>query len=102
MTPDEFRRIALSQPGAVEKSHLGTGDFRAGKIFATLGYPDAGHGMVKLTRDQQEMLTAAEPDVFRLANGAWGLQGSTLVTLAVADEATLISAMAMARGNLKP
>jgi hypothetical protein len=103
MTPADFRRIALSHAGAVEAGHMGKPDFRIGKrIFATLGYPDAGHGMVKLTRDQQEMLVAAEPDVFRPAKGAWGLQGSTLVRLERIDEATLVSALGMARANIEP
>ena len=49
MTADEFRRLALSLPEAVESSHMDHPDFRvAGKIFATLG-PDETWGMVKLT-----------------------------------------------------
>lgn len=101
MTPDDFRRVALSMAGVAEAGHMGKPDFRLGKrIFATLGYPDAGHGMVKLTPEQQEMLTAAEPEVFRPANGAWGRGGSTLVRLERVDEATLLSAMTMAWGNI--
>lgn len=63
-------------------------DFRVGgKIFATLGYPDAAHGMVTLLPEQQELALAAEPAAFRTAAGAWGRGGSTLVTLAdVSDE----------------
>lgn len=50
MTADQFRRTALSFAGAVEQSHQGHPDFRAGrKIFATLGYPDDSWGMVKLS-----------------------------------------------------
>ena len=46
MTPDDFRRIALSQPGAAEGAHMGHADFRVGgRIFATLGSPDASYGM---------------------------------------------------------
>ncbi|TCS05967.1 hypothetical protein EV278_12642 [Caulobacter sp. BK020] len=93
MTPDDFRRLALALPGAVESSHMGTADFRVGRIFATLGYPDAAFGMVSLTRDQQEMVTGAEPRVFRLVPGAWGLKGATLVVLAEADELTLSGAL---------
>jgi hypothetical protein len=41
MTPDDFRKIALSFPQAIESSYLSHPDFRVrGKIFATLGYPD--------------------------------------------------------------
>jgi len=42
MTAAEFRRIALRLPEAIEASHGGHPDFRVGgKIFATLGYPNA-------------------------------------------------------------
>jgi hypothetical protein len=52
---DTFRRIALGFPDTEERSHMNHPDFRvAGKIFATLGYPDASRGMVKLTPEQQE------------------------------------------------
>ena len=50
MTIDEFRKIALEIPTAVEQSHMNHPDFRvAGKIFASLGAPDENWGMVKLT-----------------------------------------------------
>jgi hypothetical protein len=101
MTPDDFRRIALSQPGAAEGAHMGHADFRLNnRIFATLGSPDAGHGMVSITREEQEMLIAAEPAMFTPAKGGWGLKGSTLVRLEAADEATVSSAMAMAAAKL--
>ena len=49
MSADEFRRLALSLPEAAEASHMDHPDFRVrGKIFATLGYPADGWGMVKL------------------------------------------------------
>jgi hypothetical protein len=67
-----------------------------GRIFATLGSPDAAHGMVSITREEQEMLVAAEPAIFTPAKGGWGLKGSTLVRLDAADEATVRSAMGMA------
>ena len=53
ISPDDFRRLALSLPRAIEASHMGTVDFRCGKIFATLGNPDIAWAMVKLTSDQQ-------------------------------------------------
>jgi hypothetical protein len=87
-TPDDFRRIALSFPGAEEKAHMKHPDFRVGgRIFATLGAPDKAHGMVKLLPEQQELAMEAEPEAFRPASGAWGRGGSTLVKLdAVSDE----------------
>ena len=103
MTPARFRRIALALPEVVEGAHQGTADFRAGKrIFATLGYPDADWGMVKLTLEQQSVLVEAEPDIFRPVPGGWGKQGNTNVRLANADPATLKSALTMAWGNVAP
>ena len=93
MTPDDFRRLALALPGAVESSHMGTVDFRVGRIFATLGYPDAGFGMVSLTRDQQDMVVSAEPRMFRPVPGGWGLKGATLVVWADAAAPTLQGAL---------
>ncbi len=48
--PQGFRRLALSLPGVDELSHMGHPGMRVhGRILATLGSPDAGHAMVKLT-----------------------------------------------------
>ena len=85
---DDFRRLALSFPGAEEMSHMDHPDFRVGgRIFATLGAPDDQWGMVQLLPEQQELAMEAEPDTFKPAAGAWGRKGATLVRLeAVPDE----------------
>lgn len=93
MTQDDFRRLALALPGAIESSHMGTVDFRVGRIFATLGYPNASFGMVQLTREQQDVVVGVEPAVFRPVPGNWGLKGATLVLLDAADEPTLRGAL---------
>lgn len=94
MTAAKFRRLALSLPEVVENAHQDHPDFRVGgKIFATLGYPDRGWGMVKLFPDQQEGFRRSKPKVFLPANGAWGRQGATLVHLKNAREAELRKAM---------
>ena len=65
MTANDFRRLALSLPETEERAHMDHPDFRvAGKIFATLGYPDHGWAMVKLTPVEQEMFVKAQPKVF--------------------------------------
>ena len=47
MTPSAFRKLALTLDGASERAHGGHPDFRAGgKVFATMGYPDAAWAMV--------------------------------------------------------
>jgi hypothetical protein len=103
VTESSFRRLALALPAVVEASHMGHPDFRVGKrIFATLGYPDEAWGMVKLTPEQQGMLVAAEPEIFRPVPGGWGRKGSTNVKLAAADARTLKSALTMAWSNVAP
>ncbi len=101
MRPAAFRKLALSFEGAVEGAHGGHADFRAGgKVFATMGYPDDRHAMVKLTPDQQRLLVDAEPATFLPVKGSWGLRGATNVRLAAADAKTARSALTMAIGNL--
>jgi hypothetical protein len=103
VTPATFRRIALSHPEACEGEHMGHADFRVrNKVFASLGVPDDGWGMVKLTPEQQERFLATDPAMFKPAAGAWGRRGSTLVRLAAADTTTLRSALAMAWRNTAP
>jgi hypothetical protein len=78
-------------------------DFRVrGKIFATLGYPDEGCGMVKLTPEQQVVFASIEPDVFSPVKGGWGRQGATNVRLKAASEDSLHRAILTAWGNAAP
>lgn len=101
MTAAQFRRLALSLPEAVESSHVNHPDFRVrNKIFATLGYPDDRHGMVKLTPAQQEELLRAAPETFRPAAGAWGRSGSTVVLLSATKMATLAPIIRLAWENI--
>ena len=80
MTSDEFRKMALEIPAAVERSHMNHPDFRvAGKIFSSLGVPAESWGMVKLTPDQQEEFVGTEPKVFVAVKGGWGRKGATSV-----------------------
>jgi hypothetical protein len=103
MTTADFRRMALALPEAVESAHMNHPDFRVrGKIFATLGYPGTGWGMVKLGAAQQKRLVAREPDVFVPAAGAWGRAGATHVHLRAADKATVRKALAAAWCNTAP
>ena len=103
MTLTDFRRLALSLPEAVESAHLDHPDFRVGgKIFATLGYFDAGWGMVKLMPDQQQKFVKAEPKVFVPAKGYWGRTGAMCVRLKGVKKATLRKAMVTAWLNTAP
>jgi hypothetical protein len=103
MTADGFRRLALALPEAIESAHMNHPDFRVGgRIFATLGSPDAAHGMVKLTPEQQGLFFRVDPAAFAPASGAWGRRGSTLVRLASAKNGVLRDAMRMAWRNVAP
>jgi hypothetical protein len=95
MTPEDFRRLALSFPQTSEQAHMDHPDFRvAGKIFATLGYPEVGWGMVKLTPIEQEMFTKAQPGILvPCAAGAWGRRGATSVRLKAARKHTVRHAL---------
>jgi hypothetical protein len=100
MTPDEFRAMALSFAGATEGEHMRHPDFRAhGRVFATLAYPDAAWGMVKLPAADQKHLVEMHPQAFVPAKGAWGLRGSTLVRLDAVKADVLVQALDMAWQN---
>lgn len=97
VTPSDFRRIALSFPEAIESAHQDHPDFRVGnKVFATLGYPEKGWGMVNLPPKEQVFFIEAEPDVFQPAKGTWGLRGATTVRLRCANKVSLRRALAAA------
>ena len=87
MTPDEFRSLALSFPEAAEASHMGHADFRVGgRIFATLGYPDARFAVLMLTPQDQDLIVRDNPRAFAPVAGKWGAGGSTSVALAELEE----------------
>lgn len=103
MNVSEFRKLALSMPEAIESSHLGTPDFRAGgKIFATLYGQTKNQAMVKLTPVQQAAFIADHPDMFEPIKGGWGRQGATAVNLTEADESVLRTALRTAWRNCAP
>ena len=105
MTADQFRKLALALDGVVEAAHMGHPDFRVnGRIFATLGSPNAGVGMVQLDPEDQRFLLASQPDLFRPAAGAWGRAGSTLVELRSATVGVIREPLRLAweRAKAKP
>ena len=86
MTAEDFRRIALSMPGAEEGSHMGAVDFRVGgRIFATLAAVKQGYGNLLLTPEQQADFVAEQPEIFLPVHGGWGRNGATHLRLAKAD-----------------
>ncbi len=94
MTPEDFRKLALGIPGAIESQHGGHPDFRiAGKVFASLGVPDEGRGMVKLSPEEQALLIEQAPGVFQPFKGSWGERGYTSVDLEFAGKSVLQPAL---------
>lgn len=78
-------------------------DFRvAGKIFATLGYPDKTRGMVKLSPEDQHNFSKDYPNAFIPVKGAWGRRGATSVHLKAADKVVLRKAIEAAWHNIAP
>ena len=94
MTPAAFRKLALSLPKTEERQHMGHPDFRvAGKVFATLGYPDKTCGMVKLSPEEQHYFSKDYPDAFVPVRGAWGRRGATTIHLNAAKPEALRKAI---------
>src|ERR1700735_4648883 len=90
----DFRRIALSLPGAEESSHMGQPDFRVGgRIFATLASAKQGYGNLVLTLEQQQAFVEEAPEVFLPIPGGWGRMGMTHIRLDAAQEDVLYGAL---------
>lgn len=101
MTADEFRRLALGLRGSVEGSHQDHPDFRVhGKIFASLGYPEPGWAMVKLTTVQQSRFIATHPECFQCVKGAWGRRGATSINLFAATPSLARRGLVLAHRNI--
>jgi hypothetical protein len=102
MTANDFRKMALSFPEAVESAHHHP-DFRVrGKIFATLGYPDKDSAVVKLTPDEQRDFVRSVSNVFQPVKGAWGRRGATSVNLPAAKIDKVREALSAAWRNTAP
>ena len=103
MTPSQFRKTALAFPEAIEGSHQGHPDFRvAGKIFATLGYPDSSSAVVMLSPDDQTFFVREFADVFSPVRGSWGKNGATLINLAAARMPQVRDALEIAWSRRAP
>lgn len=76
MNADDFRRLALSLPGAVEGSHRAAAEFRVGgRVFATLASKKQGSGNLMLTPEQQAAFVAELPVAFPPIKGGVGTDG---------------------------
>ena len=71
-------------------------------MYASLGYPEQGWAMLKLTPAQQRDHVADQPEVFVPVRGAWGQRGCTNVQLKKATRAKLLPAVIAAWRNVAP
>src|SRR4051794_21748699 len=94
MTADDFRRIALSFPGAEAGSHMGSQDFRVGgRIFATLASQAQGYGNLMISPEHQAAFVGDAPDVFLPIAGGWGRMGMTHIRFDTATEDVMEGAL---------
>ncbi len=94
MTAADFRRIALSLPGAEEGSHMGAADFRlGGHIFATLAAEKQGYGNLMFSPEQQAAFVGEQPAIFLPVAGGWGRMGATHIRLDAANQHVLQGAL---------
>jgi hypothetical protein len=103
MTPDVFRRLALSQPKVVEVYYRGRSEFRVlRRSFSSLGGPVDSVAVVQLTSEQQAMFMQAAPRSFVPVPGGSGRLRATNVVLVCANEAIVESALVVAWRNIVP
>jgi len=94
MTPADFKRIALSLPGAEEVEHAGLPAFRVGAArFASLASQAEGYGNLTLTPELQAAFVEEAPDIFLPIPGGFGRMGHTHIRLACATEDILTGAL---------
>lgn len=94
MTPEDFRRIALSLEGVEEDTHVGLPTFRVGgRRFAGLASQAQGYGNLTLTPELQAAFVTEAPELFLPVPGGFGRMGHTLIRLAAASEDVLRGAL---------
>jgi hypothetical protein len=96
VTPEAFRELALSLPGASEGVHDGLATFLVrGRRFATLGWPEPHKVSMVLRPEEQALLLDICPHALAAAPGSFGRMGHSHLDLAAADDATILSVTLM-------
>lgn len=92
-TSEDFRRLALSLPRTVERPILGSQEFRVrDRAFATLGWPEPGWAVVRLTPADQ-LRFMGQSKALTPEPGGRGRRGVTRVRLTGVDEPLLTAVM---------
>jgi hypothetical protein len=90
------RQLALSLPGAEEKSHFQKPDFRVkNKVFAVL-HLDTYCMVVKLSAADQSVFCAFDKNIIYPVPGRWGLHGWTKINLKKIKKPMLLDALTTA------
>ena len=97
-TSADLRRLALALPGTIEAPHVDRRAFKVHRIYVTLA-ADGATANFKFTPDEQSLKCMVAPGIFAALDNGWGRQGWTTMTLAVATEADLAAALAMAHAH---
>lgn len=100
MSPHPFALVALSLPGVTAKAILDTQVFRVRQTtFATLGWPEPGWAVIKLSLGDQKRLLA-QSSALAAEPGPRGKQGVTLMRLDAASEALVAETLRAAWSRL--
>ena len=103
MTPNKFRELALSFPESIESAHMRIPIFvLAGKIFTTLGYPDAKSAMVKPTFRRPKGICPKWPGRFHAGERGVGSARFTSINLPAATTEIVREALIAAWRNNAP
>ena len=88
VSPNYFRKLALSLPNVVEKPHFDRAKFRARIDFASLHTPSSTANLRLTSNDQSEFAAAYPGIVYPVPNG-FGRMGWTTFELSKVNEEVL-------------
>lgn len=102
ITPDTFRKLALSFPEATEEPHFEKISFRVKrKIFAT--YDDqTKRACIKLSEIDQDVFARVDRAVIFPVDNKWGKQGWTLIELRKVSKEIFVDALTAAYCEVAP
>ncbi|NJK95776.1 MAG: MmcQ/YjbR family DNA-binding protein [Bacteroidales bacterium] len=100
MQTEEFREMALSFPGVIEKPHFDRAAFKAinKRIFATLDASGRSINLKLPVADQATFCSYNQHIIFPVPN-KWGLQGWTIFNLSETPPDLMLNAMETAYKN---
>ena len=102
MTTDAFRKLALVYPETTEEPHFEKTSFRVRKkIFATMNVDDQ-RICVKLSEQDQDLFSLADPSIIYPVPNKWGKLGWTNIELQKVKRHLMIDALKSAYNQVAP